>query len=147
VQSNPASAPQSFDTLPHFTWLPTPNTAQHTTVMSEQKPYPSAPVVLIDPLADFLGRASAELLRRATFLAGGGMVAAAGFVLDHLHKWPPKGSPIPDRHCQGFSSARSWIVERLCWLTDSGIGCARGCVLTTRSPSIVCQVRHCSSMA
>ena len=34
--------------------------------------YPSAPVVLIDPLADFLGRASAELLRRATFLAGGG---------------------------------------------------------------------------
>ncbi len=35
-------------------------------------PYPSAPVVLIDPLADFLGRASAELLRRATFLAGGG---------------------------------------------------------------------------
>ena len=34
-------------------------------------PYPSAPVVLIDPLADFLGRARAGLLRRATFLAGG----------------------------------------------------------------------------
>jgi hypothetical protein len=60
---------------------------------------------------------------------------------------PELGHEIPDRHCQGFSSARSSIVERLRWLTDSGIGCAQGCVLTTRSTSIICQVRHCSGMA
>jgi len=61
---------------------------------------------------------------------------AVGFVLDHLHNWKQSGSPLCARHCQGFSSARSSIVERLRWLTDSGIGCAQGCGLPPRSTSM-----------
>ena len=73
-------------------------------------PYPSAPVVLIEPLSYFLGCASAVMLGNHPLRI---MLAAAGFLAAHAAQVESVRPPLATSQLSSFFSDRSWTAGQL----------------------------------